>query len=153
MTGHRRLIRGGTILTMDPALGDLSGDVLIENGMIAAVAPTIACDDAEVVDARTMIVAPGFVDTHRHVWQTQLRGVATDWSLFDYTCLMRHAYSASYDVNDAYLGNYVGALVGVDWTGIRGRLEASRDRIMERFRRMPADQIRAAFRPLWELAR
>jgi len=107
----RTLIVGGTIVSMDPKIGVLErGDVLVADGKIAEIAPRIDCEDAERIDAKGMIVAPGFVDTHRHVWQTQLRGVAGDWSLFDYSCLMRNAYSASYEPEDAFLGNYVGAL-------------------------------------------
>ena len=107
----RVLISQATIVSMDAGLGVLErGDLLIEGERIAQVAPEIACEDAEVIDARGMIAAPGFVDTHRHVWQTQLRGVAADWSLFDYSCLMRNAYSASYEPEDAWLGNHAGAL-------------------------------------------
>jgi len=107
----RVLISNATIVSMDPNLGVIErGDLLIEDDRIAQIGPKIACDNAESIDASGMIVAPGFIDTHRHVWQTQLRGVAANWSLFDYTCLMRNAYGASYDPEDAYLGNYAGAL-------------------------------------------
>jgi cytosine/adenosine deaminase-related metal-dependent hydrolase len=61
-----------------------------------------------------MIVLPGFVDTHRHVWQTQLRTVATDWSLFDYFIRMRLVYASFYSAEDAYLGNLAGALEALD---------------------------------------
>ncbi len=107
----RVLISNATIVSMDPGLGVIErGDLLIEEDRIAQVGLTIDCDDAESIDASGMIVAPGFVDTHRHVWQTQLRGVAANWSLFDYSCLMRNAYGVSYDPEDAYLGNFAGAL-------------------------------------------
>jgi len=107
----RLLLRGGRVLTMDDRLGDLDpGDVLIENGAIAAVGPRLDAGGAEVIDATGMIVTPGFVDTHRHVWQTQLRTVAADWSLFDYFARMRSIYGSFYEAEDAYLGNHVGAL-------------------------------------------
>lgn len=107
----KTLIKGGHVVSMNPVIGDLpSGDILIVDGKIAEVAPDIVADDVEIIDAANMIVLPGFVDTHRHVWQTQLRGISTDWSLFDYAVLMRHAYSTSYAPEDAYLGNFVGAL-------------------------------------------
>ena len=105
------LMRNGRVLTMDDRLGDLDpADVLIENGAIAAVGPDLAAPGAEVLDAAGMIVTPGFVDTHRHVWQTQLRTVAADWSLFDYFARMRSIYGSFYEAEDAYLGNHVGAL-------------------------------------------
>jgi 5-methylthioadenosine/S-adenosylhomocysteine deaminase len=113
---HRKtLIRNASILTMDRAFGDLPyGDILIVDDRIAEIAVAISADDAEIFDATEMIASPGFVDTHRHTWQTQLKGVAIDWSLFDYVCLMRSMYSVCYDPDDAYLGNYVGALEAVN---------------------------------------
>src|SRR5215218_8901632 len=72
----RLLLRGGTVLTVDSDLGDLpKGDVLIEGDTIAQVAPQIDAD-AEVIDASGRIVIPGFVDTHRHTWETAIRGCA-----------------------------------------------------------------------------
>ncbi len=108
---QRLLIRGGTVVSMDPAIGILpQGDVLVAGDTIARVAPRIDAAEARVIDARNAIVSPGFVDTHRHVWQTQLRTSATDWSLFDYFCRMRSIFGSFYSPEDAYLGNYVGAL-------------------------------------------
>jgi cytosine/adenosine deaminase-related metal-dependent hydrolase len=67
------LITGGTVLTMDPSLGDLErGDLLVEGGRIVAVAPEPEAADAAVVDASGALVLPGFVDTHRHTWQASL---------------------------------------------------------------------------------
>ena len=112
---NKTLICGASIVSMDPTIGDLSeGDILIVDDRIAEVAPSISTEDVEVIDAAGMIASPGFVDTHRHTWQTQLKGVAIDWSLFDYACLMRSMYSVCYDAEDAYLGNYVGALDAIN---------------------------------------
>ncbi len=111
MSEQRLLIRGGTVVSMDPAIGILPrGDLLIAGDTIREVAPRVDAADAEVLDARNAIVSPGFVDTHRHVWQTQLRTAATDWSLFDYFCRMRSVYGSFYSPEDVHLGNYVGAL-------------------------------------------
>ncbi|UCE87912.1 MAG: dihydroorotase [Deltaproteobacteria bacterium] len=63
---NRILLRGGRLL--DPAgERDGPGDVLIENGRIAAVDADIRADDAEVIDAAGRWVAPGFVDLHTHL--------------------------------------------------------------------------------------
>jgi cytosine/adenosine deaminase-related metal-dependent hydrolase len=111
----RTLIQGGRVLTLDPQIGDFEvADVLLDGEHIAEVGPSLRADDCEVIDAAGMIVSPGFVDTHRHVWQTQLRGVAADWSLFDYVSQMRSIYSAFYEPEDAYLGNHIGALEALD---------------------------------------
>jgi cytosine/adenosine deaminase-related metal-dependent hydrolase len=110
----RTLIRRGRVLSMVPGSGEQAADVLLEGECIARVAPDIECADAQTIDAAGMIVLPGFVDTHRHVWQTQLRTVAADWSLFDYFAQMRLMYSAFYEPDDVFLGNHVGALEALD---------------------------------------
>jgi cytosine/adenosine deaminase-related metal-dependent hydrolase len=112
---ERLLIRGGTVLTMDPVLGDLpKGDVLVHGETIEAISPEIDADDCRVIDAEGAIVSPGFVDTHRHVWQTQLRGVAAEWTLYDYVLHMRMVFGSLYTPDDAYLGNLCGTLEALD---------------------------------------
>ena len=82
---ERLLLRGGYVLSMDETVGELpAGDVLIEDGAIAAVEASIDAEDAELVDVSGHVVMPGFVDTHRHTWQTPFRGVCADWTLEDY---------------------------------------------------------------------
>lgn len=111
MAAARILIRGGYVLTMDPGLGDLPrGDVLIEGSRIAAVAPQIQAGDATPIDASGQVVMPGFVDTHRHTWQTQMRALCADWTLGDYFARIRLTISPAYAADDVYVGNYVGAL-------------------------------------------
>ena len=81
----RTLISGGIVVSMDPAVGDLNrGDVLIADGVIVDVAERIDAPAAEVIDATDRIVLPGFVDTHRHTWQTAFRGVGVDWTFTEY---------------------------------------------------------------------
>jgi cytosine/adenosine deaminase-related metal-dependent hydrolase len=103
------LIRGGDLLTMDPALGDISrGSLLIEGDRIAAVGQVLDASGAEVVDASGMIVLPGFVDAHIHVWQTGLRGLAGDWSLADYSRHMHLNLARHFTPEDLYLAALVG---------------------------------------------
>ncbi|MCH7488280.1 MAG: dihydroorotase [Chloroflexi bacterium] len=60
------LIRNGRIL--DPGRDvDLTGDVFIVDGKIAAFGPDLAANGAEVIDATSLIVCPGFVDIHTHL--------------------------------------------------------------------------------------
>ena len=60
------LIKGGRVV--DPASGtDGTKDVLIEDGLVAAIDDSIDKNGAEVVDAAGMVVSPGFVDMHTHV--------------------------------------------------------------------------------------
>jgi cytosine/adenosine deaminase-related metal-dependent hydrolase len=73
---ERLVIRGGFVVSMDPAVGELpNADVLVEDGKIVEIGPGLDVGDAEVVDATGKIVLPGFIDTLRHTWQTPVRGV------------------------------------------------------------------------------
>jgi len=68
------LIRGATVLTMDPAVPDLAGgDVHVREGTIVSVAQKIEMPSAEAIDGAGMICIPGFVDTHFHLWNSMLR--------------------------------------------------------------------------------
>ncbi len=112
---HRTLIRGGLVISMDPATGVLErGDVLIEGDSIRRVAASIDASGCEVIDASGMIVMPGMVDCHRHPHQTQLRSFAADWTLFDYIWQMMFGYGAFFSPEDRYLGTYAGALEAID---------------------------------------
>ncbi|HEX5119916.1 MAG TPA: amidohydrolase family protein [Pseudonocardiaceae bacterium] len=111
----RTLLRGGMVVSMDPAVGDLPrGDVLIEDGRIAAVATTVDVADAEVVDASGRIVLPGFVDTHRHTWQTAFRGIGADWTFDQYWVAMHGTLRPLYQPDDVYLGNLLGRIEALD---------------------------------------
>ena len=112
---RRLLIRDGYVLSMDPAVGDLArGSLLVVDGVIEDVAPDIPVTDAEIVDAAGHVVMPGFVDTHRHTWQTALRGICADWSLMEYFRGIRQTFSPRYLPQDVYAGNLVGALEALD---------------------------------------
>ena len=115
MAGRRTLITGGHVLSMDPSVGELErGCVLVEDDRIAAVECDIEAGDAEVIDAAGGVIMPGFVDSHRHTWQTALRGICADWTLFDYTVGMRMRISPRLTAHDGYVGNHAGALEALD---------------------------------------
>lgn len=80
------LIRGATVLSMDPTVGDLPrGDVLIDGTRIVAVGPNLTEAAAgETIDASGCLVMPGFVDTHRHMWEGGLRGIVPRGTLESY---------------------------------------------------------------------
>jgi cytosine/adenosine deaminase-related metal-dependent hydrolase len=119
----RTLLRGGMVVSMDPAVGDLPKcDVLIEDGRIAAVAATIDAADAEVVDATGKIVLPGFVDTHRHTWQTAFRGIGADWTFNQYRVAMHGTLRPHYQPDDVYLGNLFGRIEALN-SGITTMLD------------------------------
>jgi len=114
---NRTLLRGGYVLTMDGKIGDLPrGDVLIEDGIIRSVAPSIDMDAeaGEIVNCSDRIVLPGFVDTHRHTWQAPLRNIASDWSIFHYLAGLHFTLSKYFRPQDTHAGNLLGTLEAAD---------------------------------------
>ena len=105
------LFRGGIVISMDPLVGELPrGDVLVEGGRIAKVAPEIAAPGAEVIDADGCIVLPGFVNAHQHTWQTALRGVAGNWTILEYFHHVHAGLATKFTPEDIYIATLVGAL-------------------------------------------
>src|SRR3954469_17459207 len=129
------LIRGGYILTLDPTIGDLpNADVLIDGDKIAAVGPGLSAGPhANVIDARNRIVMPGFVDTHRHTWQTPVRGVLPSCTLDEYFAGMLNNIGIQYRPDDVYIANLMGALEAInagittllDWSHVNNTPEHS----------------------------
>ena len=59
-----------------------NSDVLVQGERIAEVGPNLSVPDATTeIDASGGIVMPGMIDTHRHLWQTVMRGYGADWTL------------------------------------------------------------------------
>ena len=59
--------------------------ILIKDGKIAKIAENIDVETGtEVIDCTDKIVSPGFIDTHHHGWQTQLKGRHANQVLMDY---------------------------------------------------------------------
>jgi 5-methylthioadenosine/S-adenosylhomocysteine deaminase len=122
---HRRLIKNGTVVSLDPQVGDFPhADVLIEDDRIAAVGPDLGYVDAEIIDATGHVVMPGLIDTHRHTWQAFLRGIAADWTLGQYMTGLHLGLSGFFTADDTYAGNFVGAVEALD-SGITTLLDWS----------------------------
>jgi len=114
--GTQILIKGGTVLSLDSKLGDFDvADVLIDGTTIAAVGPNLkAGPGAEVVDASHAIVMPGFIDTHRHMWEGPLRNVLPNGLLSDYTRDITGAARAVYRPEDAHVGDLISGLGAIN---------------------------------------
>jgi cytosine/adenosine deaminase-related metal-dependent hydrolase len=110
------LIKGGTVVTMDPRVRDLErGDVLVENDRIAAIAPAIELPaGAETIDAGGMIVMPGLVNAHLHTWQSGLRGIAGDWTVPQYMARMHRGLATHFRPEDIRIANLMGALTSIN---------------------------------------
>jgi 5-methylthioadenosine/S-adenosylhomocysteine deaminase len=66
------------VMTMDGALGDIAdGAVHVKDGAIVAVGKNIT-GGGEKIDGAGMIVMPGLVETHWHMWNTLYRSFAGD---------------------------------------------------------------------------
>jgi cytosine/adenosine deaminase-related metal-dependent hydrolase len=121
----RTVVRRGRVLMGDPGDGRFEhADVVIEDGRIAALEPSAEVGDAQVIDAEGALVLPGFVDTHRHTWQTAMRGICADWTLLDYFRGIRLQISTAFGPEDVYAGNHVGALEALD-SGVTTLLDFS----------------------------
>jgi 5-methylthioadenosine/S-adenosylhomocysteine deaminase len=103
------VIRNAFVMTMDPALGDLrSGDLHIAGGVIRAVGQNLSAPGATEIDGRDMIALPGFVDTHTHLWTTQMRGRFGDTPETIYFRI-RNLLGDGYRADDVYHGTRLGA--------------------------------------------
>lgn len=114
--GRPILFRNGAVLSMDPAIGVLDGgDVLVRGDRIEQVGTGLeAPDDAVVVDASGGIVMPGMVDTHRHMWQTSLRGLGADWTLTQYFHFYYLNWGKIFRPEDIFAGNLASAIEAID---------------------------------------
>ena len=76
---NRTVLKNGIVLSLDKRVGNfMQADVLIDGAKIGAVGPSLKAEGAEIIDASNMIVMPGFIDTHRHLWEGILRNIGTD---------------------------------------------------------------------------
>ena len=112
--GGRTLLKGGCVLSLDPKVGDFDvADVLIDRGTIAAVQPNLTAS-ADVIDASNMIVMPGFVDTHRHMWQGALRNSLPNGLLGEYVRDILGTMRGVMRPEDARIGDLMTALSAIN---------------------------------------
>jgi cytosine/adenosine deaminase-related metal-dependent hydrolase len=114
--GRPVILRGGTVLPMDDEHRVLAGaDVLVVGDRIAAVGPELAApDDAVEIDATGGIVMPGMIDTHRHMWQTAMRGYGADWTLTQYFVWYYLEHGRLFRPEDVHAGNVLAAIEALD---------------------------------------
>ena len=124
--GRPVLFRNATVLTMDDAHSVLTGgDVLVVGDRVAQVGHGLnAPDGALEIDATGGIVMPGMVDTHRHMWQTAMRGYGADWTLTQYFVWYYLEHGRRFRPEDVHTGNLLsawdaleaGVTTTVDWS-------------------------------------
>ncbi|MHA6795674.1 amidohydrolase family protein [Pseudonocardia bannensis] len=114
--GRPVVLRGGTVLTMDDTKQVLPrGDVLVVDDRIAAIGPALTVPEGTVeIDASDGIVMPGMIDTHRHMWQTAMRGYGADWTLTQYFVWYYLEWGKAFRPEDVHAGNLLGAIEAID---------------------------------------
>jgi len=123
---RRYVIRGGSVMSMDPKVGDFPrADVLVEGKKILAVGPNLSADGAAVIDAGGRIVMPGFIDTHHHQFETTLRSFLADGVLINdksntpsgsvtYFEFVLQTFAPVYRPQDVYINELFGGLSQLD---------------------------------------
>lgn len=113
----RTLIRGATIMSMDPAIGNFEkADLLIDGSRIAGISPAIPVGGAAVVDGTGTILIPGFCDPHIHAWHGQLSGIIPNrWDvegdqLSNYANVIHKRFAPVYRPEDMYIGTLTSLL-------------------------------------------
>jgi cytosine/adenosine deaminase-related metal-dependent hydrolase len=114
--GRPVLFRNGLVLTMDDAHTVLPrADVLVVGDRIAEVGVGLTAPDGAVeIDAEGGIVMPGMIDTHRHMWQTAMRGYGADWTLTQYFVWYYLESGKLFRPEDVYAGNLLAAIEAID---------------------------------------
>lgn len=110
------LFLGGTIITVNSSNEKLdviqNGSILVQNDRIVAISegiPRNISAATDVVDVSGQIITPGFVDTHRHGWQTAFKTLGSNTTLFDY--LQRYSEFAGatlFSAEDVYISQLMG---------------------------------------------
>jgi 5-methylthioadenosine/S-adenosylhomocysteine deaminase len=123
--GVRYVIRGGSVMTMDPSLGNFAhADVLVEGKKILAVGPNLNAS-GPTIDASGAIVMPGFIDTHHHQFETALRSFLADGVLINdgsgspsgsitYYEFILLKFAPVYRPQDVYINELFGGLSQLD---------------------------------------
>ena len=124
--GRRYVIRGGSVMSLDPQVGDFAqADVLVEGKKILAVGPNLQGGGAAVIDGTGRIVMPGFIDTHHHQFETVLRSFLADGVLINdgsgtaagtitYFEYILQKFAPVYRPQDVYINELFGALSQLD---------------------------------------
>jgi len=115
-SGRPVVFRNGLVLTMDDGHRALrNSDVLVQGERIAEVGPNLSVPDATIeIDASDGIVMPGMIDTHRHMWQTVMRGYGADWTLTQYFVWYYLQWGKVFRPQDIFAGNVLSAIESLD---------------------------------------
>ncbi|GAB3068600.1 amidohydrolase family protein [Nocardioides zeae] len=110
------VFRNALVLTMDTGRRVLEGtDVLVVGTTIEAIGPDLAVPEGTAeIDAAGGILMPGMVDTHRHMWQTAMRGYGADWTLTQYFVWNYLEHGIKFRPQDIFAGNLLSGVEALD---------------------------------------
>ncbi|WP_447643565.1 amidohydrolase family protein [Nocardioides zeae] len=110
------VFRNAVVVTMDATRRVLEdADVLVVGNRIEAVGPGLEVPEGtREVDAAGGIVMPGMIDTHRHMWQTALRGYGADWTLTQYFVWNYLEHGIKFRPQDIFAGNLLSGIEAID---------------------------------------
>ena len=114
LAAGKTLVSGATVLTMAPEQpAPFNGYLLCDDSGILEVAPGRYpgdLDGLEVIDARGLVLMPGFVSGHNHLWQSAFRGIASDGELYPWLQSLHWTYGDDFSDGDFYAFTLQGAL-------------------------------------------
>ena len=102
------VIRGGTIVTMNPQREVVEGDLAVVGDRIAAVGAWAGEEGDKIIDASGMLVIPGLIQTHTHLCQTLFRGMGDDLELLDWLNQRIMPLEAAHDEESLYYSALLG---------------------------------------------
>ena len=136
------IIENVAVLSLDEKIGELdNADITISGGRIQGIRPAPAdrgptaegTPGAQVIDGRGLIALPGFVDTHRHTWQSAIKHSYAELDPRVYFAEVLKGLGASYQPEDVYIGNKLGSYAALssgtttlfDWSHVQNSPEHS----------------------------
>jgi cytosine/adenosine deaminase-related metal-dependent hydrolase len=104
------LYTNATIITINPNREVLlDGALLVTGNRIAAItktsnfSPSSLPPNIKIISLKGRILLPGLINTHSHLAQSLLRGLAEDLPLHSWLCDAIWPLEASYDADDGYV--------------------------------------------------
>ncbi|KAF5558095.1 cytosine deaminase [Fusarium mexicanum] len=114
--GVRLLLQKGTVLQHDAednVIALRNTDILIDGDRIVEIGHNLQPQNASTIDCDGKIIAPGFINAHHHVWQSQLKGRLGDSTMLDYM-LEANFQSFNFSPDDFFWGQLAGCLEALD---------------------------------------
>ena len=138
----RTIIENVAVLSLDETIGELdTATITIDDGRITSVEPTSTSPASapphwagdEVINGTGLLALPGFIDTHRHTWQSAIKHSYAELDPRVYFAEVLKGLGAAYQPNDVYLGNKLGSYAALssgtttlfDWSHVQNSPEHS----------------------------